>query len=1316
MKLFCSCGLRSLMRVVLPLLAVLLPGTMMLAQTATTTALAVSPTSSPGSPLAPKIVVTLTATVTAAGATPVHPGLVTFCDATPCKGLAIVGTAQLTSAGTAVLRFIPGGGSHSYHAVFAGTTTYATSSSTPQAVTVSSPPLFPTTAGIAASGSAGNYTLTAIVVGIGRATLAPTGSVSFIDTTNGNSVLGTATLGPATLGRFPNAPGSPVAVGNTPRAVAVGDFNGDGIADLAVTNYSSNTVSILLGNLSGDFTPASGSPIAVGIQPFGVAVGDFNGDGIADLAVANYGSNTVSVLLGNGSGGFAPALGSPIAVGTQPLAVAVGDFNGDGIADLAVANYGAATVSILLGGGRGGFTLGSAPAVGTTPYALAVGDFNGDGIADLAVVNSVPHNVSILLGTGSGGFAPAPGSPIAVGTSPRAVTVGDFNGDGIADLAVVNAGPNNVSILLGTGSGGFAPAPGSPITVGKLPRALAVGDFNDDGIADLAVASSGSNKVFILLGNGRGGFSGAPGSPIVVGNTPYAVAVGDFDGDGIADLAVTNSGTANVSILLNQVTHTATAVLTAVSVPGSGTMHAVDATYAGDSNFAGSTSPTISLTSTPVTGGPVATTTSLVLSTASTVAFGTPVTLTANVRPNTSNGATATGIMSFNDGATLLGTAPISSTGAASITVSTFAVGSHTLTAVYGGDTNFLTSTSSPVSLIVGTSQAVTTYHYDNLRTGWNSNETLLTPSNVNSTTFGLLQSVTLDEQVDAQPLIVPSENITAGSLQGVHDVVYVATANNTIYAIDASTGVVLLNPNFGPPIPKPLNCGNNAPVVGITGTPVIDLASNSMYVIVYTLGNPNTNFLPAVPTYTIHELDLGNLKDRVVPVVVAGSHTLTNGTTYNFNAKVQRQRPGLLEANGNIYAGFGSFCDFAVTLSRGWVLGWQMGTLAPLSGNNLNDTQTSPQSSFYLSAIWMSGYGLAGDASGNIYFVTGNSDRNNNVYDGVTDIQESVVKLAPNLSMSSIFTPADEFFLDQHDKDFGAGGVLLLPTQGGSIPNLAAAAGKEGNLFLLNQAALGGFSPTNSGIVGEVGIGGCFCGQSYFSSGVPHIVSSGGRTVNLWNLATSPSVTLTKAGSQTITSAQLNGFFTSVSSSGSNNAIIWAVSGPQSATNTGVLLYAMNAQPSTGLHPVLPILFSAVAGSWTNLGGNANIVPVVANGHVYVASDKGLTIFGLLGISASRKTITPAPVTENVPTKKNPREIYGTITSIINASHVTIKTRKGRLLNVDASVAIQNEQCIGLEVGEHVDVQGAIDANGVFQANTIQRAKDSDQLWPKDI
>ena len=166
-----------------------------------------------------------------------------------------------------MLRFIPGSGSHSYIAVFAGTMTYGTSTSAPQAVTVASPTTFPTTTTITSSGSAGNYSLTATVVGTGSATLAPTGGVSFIDTTNGNNVLGPAMLGAATLAQgFVNATGSPITVGARPDGVAVGDFNGDGIPDLAVANNDAASVSILLGNASGGFSPA-GSPHAVGSFP-----------------------------------------------------------------------------------------------------------------------------------------------------------------------------------------------------------------------------------------------------------------------------------------------------------------------------------------------------------------------------------------------------------------------------------------------------------------------------------------------------------------------------------------------------------------------------------------------------------------------------------------------------------------------------------------------------------------------------------------------------------------------------------------------------------------------------------------------------------------------------------------------------------------------------------------------------------------------------------------------------------------------------------------------------------------------------------------
>jgi hypothetical protein len=701
MKLFCSCGLRCLMSMVLLLVAVVLPGKMMQAQPATTTTLAVSPSSSPGSPLPPQTMVTLTATVETAG-TAVSPGLVTFCDATAtnCTGLAVLGTAQLTSAGTAVLRFFPGSGSHSYQAVFAGTTTHTASTSTPQSLTVSVPSSFPTTTSIASSGSPGNYTLTATIVGIGNPTQGPTGNVDFVDTTDNNRLLGTATLGAATLARnFANTTGPPIAVGTNPNNVGVGDFNGDGIPDLAVPNPGSNNVSILLGNGNGTFTEATGSPVPVGNIPLGVAVGDFNGDGITDLALANFEPNTVSVLLGNGDGTFSAAAGSPVPVGANPDYVVAGDFNGDGIPDLAVANSADTTVSILLGDGSGGFTELPRVAVGILPRGLAVGDFNGDGIADLEVANEGSNSVSILLGNGDGSFGT---SQVAVGNSPFGVAVGYFNSDGFADLAVTNLHDNTVSILMGDGHGGFTQATGSPFAVGNIPRSVSVGDFNSDGFADLAITDSNDNEVRILLGNGLGSFTQATDSPIAVGGRPYGVSVDDFNGDGIADLAVANLVSATVSILLGQVTQTTTATLTGVNIPGSAT-HEVYATYPETESaiFNGSTSPPI-----PLAGSPVATTTTLLLSTADTIMFGTPVTLTAYVEPHTANGLTATGTVEFFDGASSLGTTTISAIGVASFTVPAFAVAVRSLTAEYHpGDTNFLTSTSTAVSLTVNQAQ-----------------------------------------------------------------------------------------------------------------------------------------------------------------------------------------------------------------------------------------------------------------------------------------------------------------------------------------------------------------------------------------------------------------------------------------------------------------------------------------------------------------------------------------------------------------------------------------------------------------------------------
>jgi hypothetical protein len=508
---------------------------------------------------------------------------------------------------------------------------------------------------------------------------------------------------------------------------------------------------------------------------------------------------------------------------------------------------------------------------------------------------------------------------------------------------------------------------------------------------------------------------------------------------------------------------------------------------------------------------------------------------------------------------------------------------------------------------------AVTTYHNDNLRTGWNPNETTLTPANVKKGVFGLQHTVALDDQVDAQPLVVPGVMITTGQFEGtVHDVAYIASESNTVYAIDVHTGTVLLNPNFGTAVTTPLGCTNNGPKVGVNSTPVIDLPSNTLYVMIYNQDKSAQNF-------RLHALDLGSLTDKATPQVVSASHTLTNGTTFNFNAKYQRQRAALLAANGSVYAGFASFCDFSGNLSRGWLLGWTAGTLTPFPSNQLLDVQATNPGNFFLSSIWMSGYGLAADDSGNILFVTGNSQPN--TYDGITSIQESVVKVSPTLTtVLDVFTPSNQVSLDQGDVDFGSGGALILPDQPGSTPHMAVAAGKDGNMYFMNEDNLGGYSPSKNNVLGTYGIGGCWCGQSYYldASGSGRVVSSGGNLVKLYQVQTSPQPALNLLKSSIyIASLQDPGFFTSISSNQTSSPVIWAVSRPQTAGKYPIFLYAFD--PGT-TKKSMKKLIRIKAGYWPNTGGNSNLAPTVANGQVFVASNKVLNIFGLLGGNSNTK------------------------------------------------------------------------------------------------
>jgi hypothetical protein len=355
-------------------------------------------------------------------------------------------------------------------------------------------------------------------------------------------------------GTFVQAP--VFAAGTAPSSVVAGDFNGDRLLDLAVANRGSNDVSVLQGGGDGTFQSALTFP--AGVNPRSLAAGDFNHDAILDLAVANNSSHNVSVLLGNGDGTF-QAAGTYASGGNFSSSIAVGDLNRDGILDLAVANAGRVmlptpdrgNVSALLGNGDGTFQTARTFAASFFPSSVAIGDLNRDGVPDLAAASTRSGSASILLGNGDGTFGAA--NTFVAGPAPSPVKVTDVNGDAVLDLVVANTrSPNGyVSLFLGNGDGTFAPP--QKIASSNEPWSVAVDDINGDGVADLTVVHHGdgvaANTVAVMIGHGDATFDAA----LLFGadQDPVSVAVGDVNGDGKVDLAVTNAASNNVSVLIN---------------------------------------------------------------------------------------------------------------------------------------------------------------------------------------------------------------------------------------------------------------------------------------------------------------------------------------------------------------------------------------------------------------------------------------------------------------------------------------------------------------------------------------------------------------------------------------------------------------------------------------------------------------------------------------------------------------------------------------------------------------------------------------------
>jgi hypothetical protein len=535
--------------------------------------------------------------------------------------------------------------------------------------------------------------------------------------------------------------------------------------------------------------------------------------------------------------------------------------------------------------------------------------------------------------------------------------------------------------------------------------------------------------------------------------------------------------------------------------------------------------------------------------------------------------------------------------------------GPHTITATDQDDSN----KSGTAAVVITDFPGMFTSHNDLARTGQNLQENVLTPANVNPLLFGLLFSDPVDGYVYAQPLYIENVSIPG---RGFHNVVYVATEGDSIYAFDADhAGLPLWHDSFVDPaqgvttVPstdiKP-NYTDLIPQIGITGTPVIDPVSGTLYVVAVTKEVSN-----GVASYfhRLHALDITTGAEKfggpiVITASVPGTGEGSSNGQVTLDPLMHLQRPGLALVNGTVYLGFGSHGD--IQPYHGWILGYDAATLTQTSVFNATPNGNE-------GAIWQAGGAPAFDAAGNLYAMTGNGTFDANLGGlGNVDYGDTFLKLFPNgasLGVSDYLTPSDQNNLNMQDLDLGSGGPLLLPDQPSTFPHLLVGAGKDGTIYVVNRDDMGQFqSGNNTKIVQALtqALGGNFSTPAYCQNQV-YFLASGDvlKTFTLANglLSTSPT-------SQSSTVFGFPGATPSVSANGATNAIIWVLQTDSFSNTSGTAV--LHAYDATN---VATELFDSNQSGTRDFPGPAVkfTLPTVANGKVYVGTQTQVSVFGIL-------------------------------------------------------------------------------------------------------